>query len=56
MNGLPCQDAELKAEKYGEKNPLKTLEKLGCEKYASKYGITGNQFLHRQAIFSQCGL
>jgi hypothetical protein len=24
------------------KNPLKTLEKLGCEKYASKYGITGN--------------
>jgi hypothetical protein len=35
MNGLPCQDTELKAEKYGGKIPLKTLEKLGCEKYAS---------------------
>jgi hypothetical protein len=34
MNGLPCQDAELKAKKYGVENPLKTLEKLGCEKYA----------------------
>jgi hypothetical protein len=33
MNGLPCQDAEFKAEKYGGK-PSKTLEKLGCEKYA----------------------
>jgi hypothetical protein len=32
MNGLPCQDAELKAEKYGGK-PSKMLEKLGCEKY-----------------------
>jgi hypothetical protein len=29
MNGLPCQDAELKVEKYGRK----TLEKFGCEKY-----------------------
>jgi hypothetical protein len=29
MNGLPCQDAELKAEKYGRK----MLEKLGCGKY-----------------------
>jgi hypothetical protein len=35
MNGLPCQDAELKAEKYGGKSPLKALEKLECEKYAS---------------------
>jgi hypothetical protein len=34
MNGLPCQDAELKAEKYGGKGPLKMLEKFGCEKYA----------------------
>jgi hypothetical protein len=30
MNGLPCQDAELKAGKYGGQ---KTLEKLGCKKY-----------------------
>jgi hypothetical protein len=37
MNGLPCQDTELKAEKCGEKNPLKMLEKLGRKKYASKY-------------------
>jgi hypothetical protein len=35
MNGLPCQDAELKARKNtGRKNPLKTLEKLVHEKYA----------------------
>jgi hypothetical protein len=33
MNGLPCQDAELKAEKCGKK-PSKTLEKLECENYA----------------------
>jgi hypothetical protein len=32
MNGLPCQAAELKAEKYGVKTPLKRLKKLGCEK------------------------
>jgi hypothetical protein len=32
MNGLPCQDAELKAEKHGGKYPLQTLEKLGCKK------------------------
>jgi hypothetical protein len=38
MNGLPCQDAEMKAEKCGWENPLKRLAKLGCEKYASKYG------------------
>jgi hypothetical protein len=31
MNGLPCQDAELKAEKYGGKKPSKMLEKFGCE-------------------------
>jgi hypothetical protein len=36
MNGLPCQDAELKGEKYGgRETPLKMLEKLGCENYTS---------------------
>jgi hypothetical protein len=34
MDGLTCQDVELKAEMYGE-NPSKTLEKLGLEKYVS---------------------
>jgi hypothetical protein len=38
MKGLPWQDAELKAEKYGGKTS-KTLEKLGCKNYASKYGM-----------------
>jgi hypothetical protein len=33
------QDAELKAEKYGWA-AYKMLEKLGCEKYTSKYGIS----------------
>jgi len=31
MNGLPCQDAELKAEKHGGKTPLKTLENWGAK-------------------------
>jgi hypothetical protein len=39
MNGLPFQDAELKAEKYTGENPL-MLEKLGYEKYVSKYNKT----------------
>jgi hypothetical protein len=39
MNGLPCQDVELKTGKYGGRNPPKTLEKLGCENYASKYSV-----------------
>jgi hypothetical protein len=29
MNGLPWQDAELKAKKYGRGNHLKMLEKFG---------------------------
>jgi hypothetical protein len=33
------QDADMKAEKIWGGNPIKTLEKLGCKKYASKYGI-----------------
>jgi hypothetical protein len=45
MNGLPCQDAEFKAEKYGG-NPSKMLENPGVQKicegeyYASKYGTS----------------
>jgi hypothetical protein len=40
---LPCQHAELKAEKYGEKPPLKGLKNWGAkicdgENYASKHG------------------
>jgi hypothetical protein len=33
MNVLPCQDAELKAEKCGGK-PSKNAEKLGGKRYA----------------------
>jgi hypothetical protein len=52
MNGLPCQGAELKAEKYMGKKPLKTLEKLGCEKYVLakitrvNTVLTVNRFMH----------
>jgi hypothetical protein len=34
MDGLPCQDAEPKGEKYGgRRNPLKMPEKFWYEKY-----------------------
>jgi hypothetical protein len=50
MNGLPYQDAELKAKGGG--TPLKTLQNLGCEKYAMAKITRVNTVTHKMNCYS----